>query len=526
MLTSNQMKNQELVRQARAALSQGRRDIAKSTALKLTKIKSTKAEGFFILALVSKQVKDIRNTASYLENSLKADRGRYDAAIELSEIFLRSNQHNKAADLVRKYVPKIGEDAFYLNKAGDLLGRLGLHGEAWSCFALAVKARPDAKSYRMNLALCATKVGQLELAEKHMEDLLAEMPDHQRIHFELSKARKAKDDKHSNQIKSVLEQKNSADENNVFLHFALGKTLEDQGRWAEAFGQYKRGNDAAWRIGQNQGYEVQSEIAVLEALAEKFKGASSHSPAVIETKACPIFIVGLPRSGTTLLEKIITGHTDIESIDETFFLEQAVKRQSKLPMQALLTRDAIENLADDLTGSVIQAYVDKTAYLRIDRKFFIEKYPFNFLYLGVIARHLPAAKVLYVRRDPMDVCYAMYKQPYFKFSFSLEDLGRYYLAYRKLESHWLRVLGHRIEFVNYERLVNNSEETVHRIMAYLGLKYSSDLLEFHKRQDVSASASSAQIREKLYSTSIGKWKNVAKELEPLSQILESKRIRL
>ncbi|HLF31162.1 MAG TPA: sulfotransferase, partial [Xanthomonadales bacterium] len=165
-------------------------------------------------------------------------------------------------------------------------------------------------------------------------------------------------------------------------------------------------------------------------------------------------------------------------------------------------------------------YLAAVGYRLEGRPLFIDKYPFNFLYLGFIARAFPQARIVYLRRNPMDACFAMYKQSFFRFAYTLEDLGAYYIAWERLRRHWQVVLGERIIEVEYESLVAEPEAQIRTLLERLGLAFEPACLDFHLNTAPSATASSVQVREPAHTRSVNKWLNFKRQLEPLRAQLE------
>ena len=157
---------------------------------------------------------------------------------------------------------------------------------------------------------------------------------------------------------------------------------------------------------------------------------------------------------------------------------------------------------------------------------FIEKLPENFLYLGFIAKAFPEARIVHLRRNPMDACFAMYKQSFFRFAYTLEDLAEYYLAYDRLHRHWSEVLGDRLIEVQYESLVANAEIETRNLLQKLGLGFEQSCLDFEQNTSASASASSVQVREKIHQRSVEKWKSFELQLAPLKVRLEEGGIKV
>ncbi len=178
---------------------------------------------------------------------------------------------------------------------------------------------------------------------------------------------------------------------------------------------------------------------------------------------------------------------------------------------------------------VAEGYMSSVAYLLGEAPAFIEKLPFNFLYLGFIAKAWPDAGMVYVRRNPMDACFAMYKQVFtwaYKFSYSLEWLGRYYIAHHRLLQHWRQVLGERLVEVEYEAMVAEQEKETRRLLDRLSLPFEPACLAFDKNSTATTTASSVQVREPIHARSVHRWKNFARELQPLREQLEAAGIRI
>jgi hypothetical protein len=240
-----------------------------------------------------------------------------------------------------------------------------------------------------------------------------------------------------------------------------------------------------------------------------------------EPRGTPIFIVGLPRTGTTLTERIISSHSQVESADESMFMQIAIKRVSRLAGKESMSPAIIEAAAKRDIGLIAERYLDAVDYRLSGMPMFIEKLPENFLYLGFIARAFPDAHIIHLRRNPMDACFAMYKQSFFKFAYTLENLGRYYVAYDRLRSHWQDVLKDRVIEVEYESLVTDQESQTRRLLDKLGLAFEPACLAFEQNKAPSVTASQVQVREKIHSRSVDKWKRFERELLPLRRHLEN-----
>jgi hypothetical protein len=237
-------------------------------------------------------------------------------------------------------------------------------------------------------------------------------------------------------------------------------------------------------------------------------------PASRGTTSTPIFVVGLPRTGTTLADRVISSHSMVESGGETQLLQMVLRRQSGVDSRVAMSPEIVEAAARVMPESIAMAYVEAMSHRLGDKPFFVEKLPENVLYLGFIARSWPDARIIHMRRHPMDACFAVYKQSYFRFAYSLDDLADYYLAYDRLSRHWREILGDRMIEVEYENLVSEPE------LELLGLPFEEACLDFDRNAAPIATASSVQVREKMHRRSVGKWKNFEHQLQPLHDRLK------
>ena len=307
---------------------------------------------------------------------------------------------------------------------------------------------------------------------------------------------------------------------NIFMYYAIGKELEDLERWQEAFHYYQLAGDTVASVAN---YDVGTDIELIDSIIKVCNSdwlATNDKIAGHEnSEKSPIFIVGLPRTGTTLTERIVSSHSQVESADETFFMQLLIRRVGGVQGKESMSPAIIAAAAKKNIGLIAKGYLDVVSYRLGDRPYFIDKLPENFLYLGFIAKAYPRARIIHLRRNPMDSCFAMFKQSFFKYAYTLDSLGKYYVAYDRLCSHWDNVLKDRIIEVEYESLVSDPEAQIRGLLDKLGLDFEQSCLDFDQNKAPSATASAAQVREKAHTRSVGKWKNFAGELQPLKDYL-------
>lgn len=490
------------------------------------------AEGYFLTGLVEKvQQKPLKSIAAF-EKALELNPDRYDAAIELASQYSISRRNGEVAALLEKYEERLSNSPMYLDLAGTVYTEIGMAQKAWNLYKKANALQPDIDLFQANLANCAVYLGKIEQAKEIYQALLNRFPNHRRNHYQLSRLSKATDTIHVEQMKEILARNDETPDKNIFMYYALGKELEDLGQWEESFKYYKKAGDAVTSIAN---YDVNEDIALMDKIIEICNAdwlvadIDKPDPKKQDNAKTPIFIVGLPRTGTTLTERIVSSHSQVISVGETLFLQMVLRRESGVHSTDLMNLEMIEAVGSNDMGSVAQGYLDMVSYRLGDEPMFIDKLPFNFLYLGFIARAYPNARIIHLGRNPMDACFALYKQVFTwacKYSYSLDGLGRYYVAYNRLRSHWRELLGDRLIEIEYESLVADQEGQTRALLDKLGLEFEQACLDFDKNTAPSATASSVQIREKIHSQSVNKWVRFEKQLQPLRQHLEKAGIQI
>jgi hypothetical protein len=239
--------------------------------------------------------------------------------------------------------------------------------------------------------------------------------------------------------------------------------------------------------------------------------------------SAPIFIVGLPRSGSTLIEQILASHSMVDGTHELSELTQAVKNIRKGAANQDRYPDNIPDLSPDQLAAIGQGYIASTKKYRSDAPYFIDKNPNNFVFIGLLRLVLPNAKIINARRHPLDSCFGTYKQLFASgqpFSYDLTELGEYYVQYQRLLDHWHQQIPGFVLDVQYEQVVADLETQVRRILDFCGLPFEESCLRFHETERAVKTASSEQVRRPIYSSSVNLWRNYETHLDELIHILK------
>jgi len=399
--------------------------------------------------------------------------------------------------------------------------QLGKHERANDLYRRAVERDPTAARFRYNLASSERSFGRLAEAETACDEAIALDPNHHPSYLLRSELRVQTDAaNHVDQLQRRLADPAADHRVRIFLGYALGKELDDLGRFDEAFRWF---HDSASLRRQHLAYDVAADERKLRRIKETESGVWSVEPSARDDSARHIFIVGLPRSGTTLLERILSGLHGVRSNGETTNFSSALLGATPTGPDDVFARAA---RADATT---VAAAYERLAGGGIGDGRILEKMPMNYLYLGAIHRALPRAALLAVARSPLDSCFAMYRTLFgeaYPFSYDFEDLARYYAAYRELMLHWGKVLGERLRVVTYEDLVAEPRSTGAALAAHCGLPWDDSAIDVHKNTAVSLTASAAQVRRPIYGSSSGRWRHYRRHLEPLVRALRQRGVPL
>jgi len=311
-------------------------------------------------------------------------------------------------------------------------------------------------------------------------------------------------------------------EDYLHLCFALGKALEGRKQYDESFHYYQLGNSVKEKASGYEADNTENSVQRLKVVCDKELFAAT------EGQGCqapdPIFIVGLPRSGSTLLEQILASHSQVDGTKELPFILAIVRRLGGKKKRSEMSRypDILTELSASQLSDFGQEYIDRCRIQRETAPFFIDKMPNNFLHVGLIHLILPNAKIIDARRHPMASCFSCYTQHFARgqsFTYGLSNIGRYYRDYVELMDHWDQVLPGKVLRVQYEDVVADTEAQVRRMLDHCGLPFEAECLQFHQTERPVRTASSEQVRQPIYSGALEHWRNYDTHLDELKQSL-------
>jgi len=322
-------------------------------------------------------------------------------------------------------------------------------------------------------------------------------------------------------MEELVEREDLPEENKVNIRYALGKHYENQEAWKTAFGHYRAGAQLrrpheSYDPVQNQVVHERAIRVFNEELLAARKGWGDPSGGAI-------LIVGLPRSGSTLIEQILASHSQVEGTMELPDLARCIREVSRSRYDRSEYPEAVNDLSEKDVLALGQRYMRSTMRYRTGKPFFIDKMPNNFSHIGFLHLILPNARVINARRHPLDSCLGCFKQLFYKgqsYTYDFFELGQYYLQYQAIMDHWHELLPGKVLDVNYEDMVADQEGQTRRILDYLGLPFEEQCLRFWETERPINTASSEQVRRPIYSSGVNFWKNYEPWIGELKEILE------
>ncbi|MDM7955251.1 tetratricopeptide repeat-containing sulfotransferase family protein [Blastomonas sp.] len=507
---------------ARDALALGDLQAAHAMAAGLVADNANDAEGHFLLGVAASGGGRIQAGIQHLVRAVALDpQGEYRA--QLAKLFCLVRRDGDAAATLRAAELSPPSDALSRDTIGCVYARLGDHAAALVHFVHAVRLCSDNSEYRYNQAVTLNFLGRVDEAEAALEALIAMAPDHARAHHLLSSLRKQSAARNHVARLGQTHARVRDGRDRLLLGYALAKELEDVGEPDQALdilcaanGEHRRTLD----------YSFARDAAAFDAIEASWPVVRA-APALSVSSEAPIFIIGMPRTGTTLVDRIVSSHPEVESAGELQAMPLAVKAASGTRTRTVLDPETIAAAARADMGAIGHDYLQRAGHHRRNPEArFTDKFPGNFQYAGFIAKALPGARIVCLRRNPMDTVLANFRNlfavssRYYDYSYDLLDIAAYYVRFDRLMALWASELPGRVLELRYEDLIADQEGQTRRLLDHVGLAWSDDCLSFHTNAAPVSTPSAAQVRRPIYTDSVARWKRHAEVLEPVRRFFE------
>ncbi|HEY6483444.1 MAG TPA: sulfotransferase [Steroidobacteraceae bacterium] len=418
-------------------------------------------------------------------------------------------------------------DALALDAIGEFLVHAGEHQRALGLYDRAVAAAPEDPTIRAKRAVIHRFLGHFDRAEADYEAVLQILPMSPKVLKGLVELRNQSAERNSiATMEGALAGAPTGSTDAALLHFGLAKSREDLGDYAGSWRHLNAGNAIERSLIR---YDPATDRTLIDEFISGFPQVEPLRPDT--TGERPIFIVGIPRTGTTLVDRIIGCHSQVHSAGELAALSESIDAAIERSGGARLTEcHQFAAALGVLDGSLIAAeYLARLRAWRGEKPRFTDKQLMNFYYCPLILRAFPKGRIVHLTRHPLGACHAIYRNRFngsYPFAYDLDEIGEFYIGYRRLMAHWHTVLPNRILDVAYEDVVTALEPTTRRVLEHLDLPFEAACLEFHRNPAPVETASSVQVRQPLYDSSLHLWQHYAAGLSPLRARLEAAGIRI
>ena len=410
----------------------------------------------------------------------------------------------------------------YYNRANTLL-KIRQLDEALKSYDKAIQVKPDYADAYYNRGNVLREVGQLEEAVESYDKAIQFRPDFVNAYYNrgivITKYRA--NDPQIGFMEELYSQPELKQSDRQKLSFTLAKAYEDLGEYEKSFNYLERGNLLCKK---EQSYTIASDRKLFSKIKELFE-AGSLAPEVHpgwDTTIQPIFIVGMPRSGTTLIEQILASHSKVHGAGELVTLNELASPIAWGFTVQQTSQNRHEIFQDEIKA-VRNTYLESLAALKVPEKVITDKMPLNFRWVGFILSAFPEAKIIHVNRNPVATCWSIYKQLFRsdgnEYAYDMDDLTDFYKLYIDLMSFWREKFPNRIYDLCYEGLTENQEEETRELLKFCSLEWEKQCLDFHKTKRAVGTASAAQVRQKMYTGSSEAWRKYENYLQPLMKAL-------
>ncbi|MEE4450168.1 tetratricopeptide repeat-containing sulfotransferase family protein [Novosphingobium resinovorum] len=512
----------ELVAIARALVA-GDLPVAESGLRQRLREQPTDVAAIRMMAELAGRIGRNRDAEALLRRALELAPGFTAARANLAIVLYRQARFAEALAELDAVLAAGGAQAGDLNLRAATLGRIGDYEQARDLYARLTETFPDHAKLWMSHGHILKTLGEQAASVAAYRRAITIEPGLGEVWWSLANLKTWRfEDGDVAAMEAALERDDLSDDDRLHLHFALGKALDDQREAERAFAHYAQGN----RIRSEQldhdpeaiAAQVDAAIATITPeLAARWRQAGHPSPE-------PIFILGLPRAGSTLIEQILASHSQVEGTMELPDIPAIALREAHAHGGSL--RDwprAVAAMSDARRAELGAEFLDRTRIQRkTDKPFYIDKLPNNWAYLGLIAAILPNARIIDARREPLDCCFSNFRQHFARgqaFSYDLAHIGRYYADYVRAMAHYDAVMPGRVHRVIHERLLDDPESEVRALLAHLGLEFEEACLQFHTNTRAVRTASSEQVRRPINRDGVGQWRPYEAWLGPLKAAL-------
>ena len=483
---------------------------------------------YFLLSRIAYDFKNHLKEVEMLMSAYRLEPESLKYTVYLARAYVLAGNTVDAVYLLSRAQRMQAHDTEVLDVMGTSYNRLCMYEQATECFKKAISVGQANAGVFFNLASSLKFCGDFAGAREAYENAIALKPDYFKAHAALtSLGGITQDSNHIERLRELLPKAVDPDDCLCIAH-ALAKELEMLKRFDESIDVLSQ---AKKKKSKQISYNFIRDQDVFESLKRHF----SSKPMTLNngyTKERAIFVVGMPRTGTTLVERVISNHSEVATGGELYNFSIALKRIISSSSNEFIDSDFLKRLAEVDRAVLGRNYIASTEYLLSGKHYLVDKLPLNVLYAGLIIEALPEARIVCLDRNPLDTITSNYRQLFsfqdstFGYSLNLEDAARYYVEFKHLVDWWHKLYPDNFYIVNYESLVLDPQQEIGKLLAFCGLEWEEACLAVEKNNKPVATASAVQVRQPISAASVGQWKHYAAYLEPAIAILTAAGITL
>ena len=436
----------------------------------------------------------------------------------LAHVYSVTGQLDKAKKSFQNILKMDPENGLIWAELGTVFNKLANYKDGRDAYLNSIKLKPNSPRVYLSLGHVYKTMGDIENSIESYKKTIKQNNLSGEAYWSLANLKTYKfTNNEIEEMEKALESEMS-DIEKCQMYFALGKAYEVEKDFADSFKNYSKGNKIKKDESKYLSMDTTNNTSkVIQFFNEKRLMQLSSSKTLDRD---PIFVLGMPRSGSTLVDQIISSHSMVDGTQE---LPNIIKIAADLKRKNNLYPEILDEINEYEITELGEKYLNGTRWARDSAPYFIDKMPNNFIHIGLIKTILPNAKIIDTRRDAMDTCFSCFKQFFARgqlFTYSLEDLGNYYTDYIKAMNHWHNVYGKDIYTVHYDNVINETEKTIRELIDYCELPFEKECLEFYNSSRPVKTPSAEQVRQPIYKSGLNYWKNYEKHLLPLKKIID------
>lgn len=510
-----------LHQQAQKALNQGLYQQAHQHLILILQQDKYFADAYFLLAMIASAHHNLLKAIELIKqaNGLAPNNPEY--LSQLAKHYALDNNHVEAVHFAELAAKLPASSSLTLDTLGVTYSQMGLHDKAVIFFKKSVAINDKNPNYFFNLGASLKFIGDFDGARKAYEKTISMAPTYYKAHAALTGLGGiSKECNHIPLLESLFKQSQHADDR-LHLGHALAREYESLAEFDKAFHYLEMAKKFKLK---HLKYSIDEDKSLFESLASHFKDSKHSMFQGFNTKEA-IFVVGMPRSGTTLVERIISQHTDVTSAGELQHFGLLVKKMAKTSSNRVIDAETVKATKDINFKELGKAYIESTRVITGKTAKFVDKMPLNVLYVGFILQALPKAKIICLDRNPLDTIVSNFRQlfsvnqSYYNYAYDLQTTTEFYLLFKQLAELWLALFPGNFYLINYERLVNDPINEAKQLIEFCDLTWQEDCVNIHQNSAPVATASALQVRSPINNRSVGNWKKYDAYLDGVKKIL-------